>query len=95
MARVLDEKIRRAVELYNRYRAPEAVARVAEASEDKIVVVFEGSFCRTCGVVDWIEDFKYVLEDIGVKAELVKVVEPRNPFESWRVGIFKIVRVEN
>ena len=88
----LKRLIDRAVELYNRYRAPEAVARVVAFTGDRLLVEFRGSFCETCGINDWVEDFKYVLEDVGVEAELVEVVEPDDPFnvEEWRIGVFRI-----
>ncbi len=84
--------VRRAIELYNRYRSPEAVAKLVSINGDEVVVKFDGSFCLTCGINDWVEDFKYVLEDLGVDAELVKVIEPDDPFseENWRIGVFKV-----
>jgi len=47
----LDDIARRAEELYNRYRAPEAVAKVLTIDGDKLVVQFTGSFCHTCGSI--------------------------------------------
>lgn len=84
--------VRRAIEQYNRYRAPEAVAKLVAIRGDEVIVRFEGSFCRTCGINDWVEDFKYVLEDMGVESDLVKVIEPEDPFseEDWRVGVFRV-----
>jgi len=87
----IDELIREAIQTYNRYRAPEARAEVLEIDEDGTVrVLFEGHFCVTCGVNDYIEDLKYFLEDVGVRADLQEIVEPNNPEEFWRIGVFKI-----
>ena len=70
------EAARRAAELYNRYRAPEAEAEVVMVAGDLIVVVFRGPFCVTCGADDWVEDYKYVLEDLGAEAEILWVGGP-------------------
>jgi len=87
--------IDRAIEYYNRYRAPESVARLVSIDGDKVIVRFEGSFCRTCGINDWVEDFKFILEDLGAEAELLEVIEPDDFFsdEEWRVGVFRLRRV--
>ncbi len=88
----LRELIERAIEEYNRYRAPEAIARLEEFDCKRAVVSFTGPYCLTCGVIDWIEDFKYTLEDLGVRARLESVIEPEDPSEPWRIGIFVIER---
>ncbi len=81
---------RRALEDYNRIRAPEAVARLVRIEENFLYIEFTGSYCETCGLYDWIEDFKYVLGDLGVKAEIVGVIEPEDPSDNRRVGIFRV-----
>jgi len=89
--KLIDELIREAIQAYNRYRAPEARAEVIDIDEDgNVRVRFEGHFCVTCGVNDYIEDLKYFLEDVGVRADLQEIVEPNNPEEFWRIGVFKI-----
>lgn len=82
--------LEKAVTTYNKYREPEAKARILKFTGEKVVVVFEGSFCRTCGVNDWVEDFKYILQDLGVDTELEEIKEPANPYEDYRVGVFRI-----
>lgn len=57
-----EEIVRRAVEEYNRYRSPEAVARLVKVDDDGVLIEFSGTFCETCGVYDWLEDFAYELE---------------------------------
>ncbi len=86
----LKQIIHRAVKIYNRYRRPEAEAQILRVSEDKVVVEFRGSFCRTCGIRDWVEDFKYVLEDLGVENELIEYIEPVEINKDYRIGVFKI-----
>ncbi len=86
----LDELARRAAELYNKYRSPEAHAEVVEVRDQTIVVKFTGSFCRTCGIRDWVEDYAYVLEDLGYEAELVEYIEPEEWESDYRIGVFRI-----
>ncbi len=91
LARFVQEAIRE----YNRYRSPESTASLDKIEGNIVYVRFDGSFCRTCGINDWVEDFKYVLDDLGAEAELVEVVEP-DPFfsdEDWRIGVFLIKKL--
>ncbi len=81
---------RKALEDYNRIRAPEAIARLIDIKDNLLYIEFSGSYCETCGLYDWIEDFKYVLEDLGVKAEIVDVIEPEDPRDDRRIGIFRV-----
>ncbi len=83
------KKILEAIKTYNRFGSPEAKAILVAISGDKITVRFEGSFCETCGIRDWVEDLVYVLEDHGVEAELIAYIEPPNE-ENYRIGVFKI-----
>ncbi len=80
-----------AVELYNRYRSPEAVARVLRVDEERglVEVEFSGTFCMWCGVLDWVEDLAYVLRQLGYEAELVGYEEPGEN-ETRRVGVFRV-----
>lgn len=86
----LVNKIRKALEAYNKYHAPEAVAKLLEVKDCVIKVVFTGSFCFTCGVRDWIEDLLYVFKDLGVDVDLEKVLEPVNDSLNTRIGVFRI-----
>ena len=49
--------ILRAVDAYNRYRSPEATAKLISLNEKELIVDFQGSFCSTCGTFDYLEDF--------------------------------------
>ncbi|MCC6056745.1 MAG: hypothetical protein LM583_08725 [Desulfurococcaceae archaeon] len=89
----VEKLVREAIEVYNRYRGAEARAMLIEIENDELKVLFEGHFCFTCGVSDWIEDFKYVLEDVGIDADLYSVLEPEDFSEPRRVGVFKVRRV--
>ncbi|RLG86518.1 MAG: hypothetical protein DRO39_02945 [Thermoprotei archaeon] len=83
----LVDVVRKAEELYNRYRAPEAVARVLKIDGDRVVVQFTGSFHYTCGLYDWLEDMKYVLEDLGVEAHMERAEEAGDG--TW-VAIYRV-----
>jgi len=65
--------LEKAVELYNRYRSPEAIASIVGIEGNFIVMKFTGHFCVTCGVIDWVEDYLYILKDMGIEAEVVKI----------------------
>jgi len=60
---------------YNRYRVPEAKAIILRMSRNRVVMVIAGSFCKTCGVVDWIEDVAFSLRLYGIRLKLANVRE--------------------
>ena len=71
MARIqlanLKDVVSGAIQVYNKYRSPEAKATLVELKNDEFVVDFEGSFCESCGVRDYIEDLIYEFEGIDQK----------------------------
>lgn len=81
------DRIRRIIGLYNRYRSPEARARLVSVSDDKIEVRISGSFCETCGIYDWLEDLVYVAKELGSELELVDAKQIRE--DSW-IALYKI-----
>lgn len=66
----LEDLVRKAVALYNRYRSPEAIAKLVHVSPENVTIAFSGSFCYSCGVLDYIEDFIYEFKILTDKAEL-------------------------
>lgn len=82
-----------AIRLYNRYRSPEAIGKIIGIDGNRVRILFEGHFCKTCAVNDWIEDFKYVLEDMGIEAELENIIEPSKFRENWRIGVFRLKNI--
>lgn len=70
---VLEERLRTAVETYNRYREPMASATVVECSSRRFRVRFEGPFCTTCCRDDYFDDLRYELEEHGVPAASIGV----------------------
>jgi len=69
--------MRKAVKEYNKYRAPEAMASILNIESDRVVVIFSGSFCETCGVYDWIEDLKYELKNFNINADIISIKEEK------------------
>ena len=66
------DSVLKAIEEYNKYRSPETKAKLVKISEKELVLDFEGSFCRTCGVADYLEDFIYELQrlvDVKIRIE--------------------------
>jgi len=65
------EAIAKAIEKYNRYRSPEAMAKLIEVKGDEFIVDFHGPFCKSCGVYDYFEDFIYELKGLSdIQAEI-------------------------
>jgi len=81
----LNDLVLRAIEVYNRYRSPEAIAKLVGVEKDGFIIEFEGPFCQSCGVNDYFEDFIHELEDISKSFRVeVKETESAGP-QSFRV----------
>lgn len=78
----LEDLVRRAVLLYNRYRSPEAVAKVVSVTPEVVTLSIMGSFCYSCGVLDYVEDFvhelKMLTDKVGLKVVRTKQTSPRS-----------------
>ena len=76
----LKQLVLKAVASYNRYRSPEAVAKLVKLQKDKFIIEFSGPFCLGCGVRDYFEDFIYELKDQNsqVKIKQFKRTGPQN-----------------
>jgi len=87
----LEELIRKAILLYNRYRSPEAVAKLVFVSTENITLSFSGSFCYSCGIIDYVEDFIHELKLLTDKAELkvgkTRQTSPRSFEADYRVKL--------
>jgi hypothetical protein len=66
----LEELIRKTIMLYNRYRSPEAIAKALIVTTYSVTISFSGSFCYSCGVMDYLEDFVHEFKILTDKAEL-------------------------
>jgi len=81
----LNDLVLRAIEVYNRYRSPEATAKLVGVEKDGFIIEFEGPFCQSCGVRDYFEDFIHELETVSRAFRVeVKETEPAGP-QSFRV----------
>lgn len=68
-----------AINEYNKYRSPEAKAKLVKISEKELILDFEGTFCKTCGVYDYLEDFIYELQkfaDVNMRIVSFKESKP-------------------
>jgi hypothetical protein len=95
----LGDLVLRAIEVYNRYRSPEATAKLVGVEKDGFIIQFEGPFCQSCGVNDYSEDFICELETVNRAFRVeVKEIEPAGP-QSFRVrygvkGNFSVAEVD-
>ncbi len=80
--------VKESIEYYNKYRAPEATARLIANRRDMVEVEFEGSFCESCGIIDWIEDLAYIMVEKGLEVELIAVKDTDNDY--IKIGVFKV-----
>jgi hypothetical protein len=75
--------------LYNRFRSPEVFAKVVMVTTDNVTVSFSGSFCYSCGVLDFLEDFVHEFKMLTNKAELkidkTRQINPRTFEADYRV----------
>jgi len=85
----LEELVRKTVLLYNRYRSPEAVAKIVIVTTESVTIAFSGSFCYSCGVIDYLEDFVHEFKMLTDKAELkigkTREINPRSFEADYRV----------
>jgi hypothetical protein len=71
-------KVIEAIRDFNKYRSPEATAKLLKFDKKEIVVDFSGTFCRTCGFYDYFDDLKIFLEEKGVKSKVSKIEGKEN-----------------
>jgi hypothetical protein len=71
----LNEKITQAIETFNKYRSPESHAELNSMGQDSFSIVFSGHFCRSCGYMDYFDDFVIFLEESGISTEIIDVKE--------------------
>ena len=85
----LQELIRKTILLYNRYRSPEAIAKIVIVTPENVTIAFTGSFCYSCGVMDYLEDFVHEFKMLTGKAELkignTRQITPRSFEANYRV----------
>lgn len=67
--------IEKAAREYNKYRSPEVTANIVLVDEKSIKIEFTGPYCVTCGFYDYFDDFRYTLEDLGIKSSMDEIIE--------------------
>ena len=81
----LSKLVLRTIEVYNRYRSPEATAKLLKLEKNGFTIEFEGSFCQSCGVQDYFEDFIYELKGLSSDIEVeIGEIEQTSP-QSFKV----------
>ena len=85
----LEDLVRQAIILYNRYRSPEAIAKLVSLSPENVTIAFSGSFCYSCGVLDYIEDFihefKILTDKVELKIGKTRQTSPRSFEVDYRI----------
>lgn len=82
------KKIKKGIEEFNKFRAPEATAELISFKNKVLEVKFSGPFCFSCGIYDYFEDLKIFLEEQDLKTE-IKIIEE---VEDGFLVKFKVVR---
>ena len=86
----LKNNVLQAIKVYNRFRSPEATAKLVGVKNNGFVIDFEGSFCRSCGIREYFEDLIYELKGINEKI-FVELQETKpTGLNSYRVN-YKII----
>jgi len=81
----LNRLVLRTIEAYNRYRSPEATAKLLKLEKNGFTIEFEGSFCQSCGVQDYFEDFIHELKGLSSNTEVkIGEIEQTSP-QSFKV----------
>jgi len=81
------EKIVEAVDEFNKYRAPEAKARLISQGENSFKIELKGSFCRTCGFYDYFDDYRILLQEIGIETKIREIEE----IDEGAIVIFEVI----
>jgi hypothetical protein len=86
----LNKLVLKTVKIYNRYRSPEATARLLKLDRQSFTIEFCGTFCQSCGVHDYFEDFIYELWNLSNSSVEVEIREiEQTSTQSFKV-LYKI-----
>ena len=81
------EKIVKAIDEFNKYRAPEAKARLISQGENSFKIEFTGSFCRTCGFYDYFDDYRILLQETRIETKIREIEE----IDEGAIVIFEMI----
>ncbi len=73
----LRERVSKAVDMFNRYRSPEATVTLQSFSGTSCQMKFTGCFCHTCGFHDYFNDLIVFLEEEECIGQIVDIAEDR------------------
>ncbi len=87
----LEEIVRKTVSRYNRFRSPEAIAKLIRVSPESVTIAFTGAFCTGCGVLGYVEgfihDFKTVTSTVELKIDKTRQIGPRGLEVDYKVKV--------
>jgi len=75
MKQSYEKNMGKAIEEFNRYRSPEATARLISRDETSFTIEFTGPFCATCGFYDYFDDLRIILEKFRLKNRITEIEE--------------------
>ncbi len=85
----IEATVRKAVARYNRFRSPEAIAKLVRVSPETVTIAFSGAFCASCGVLGYIEgfvhDFKTLTSNVELKIGKTRQLNPRSLEVDYKV----------
>ena len=67
--------IENAVREYNKYHSPIATAKLVSVDDKSIKMEYTGSFCHTCGLFDYFDDYTILLDEKGLKVTVTEIIE--------------------
>jgi len=73
----LKEAIPKAIANYNKFRSPEATAKLISLEKNRFTVQFSGPFCYSCGLDAYFEDFIYKLYQLASNRFSVEITQIR------------------
>jgi len=81
----LHELVLRTVEIYNRYRSPEATTKLLDLDNEGFTIEFEGPFCQGCGLQEYFEDFIYELKGLNNEVDAEIQGYEQTGYQSFKV----------
>ncbi|MCW4045059.1 MAG: hypothetical protein NWE94_06030 [Candidatus Bathyarchaeota archaeon] len=85
----LEETLRRAIARYNRFRSPEAIAKLVRVSPDSVTIAFSGAFCSSCSVIGYVEafihDFETLTDKVKLKIDKTRQMSPRSIEADYKI----------
>lgn len=69
----LEKVLQKTVLLYNHLKSPEVFTKIILKTPELVVLSFSGTFCFSCGILNYIEDFIRDFKALTSKAELKQV----------------------